>query len=461
MVKMKHLSFLLTILFLISSCNSEDVLNTDSQTDIKAELAEQARSRILSMGLDTTDMVEIDNYYVVENDILINKDSLFSIPMTRQYRATNTVATGQTITISISSTDLFSAWIDVVKEVANIYSSNTGLYFKFIGYGNSADIVISRDAMSNPYTCAEGEFPVGTSGKPGKNVRINSLFYKDIDTFLSEKEKIFLMMHEIGHNLGLRHTDCVVKEESANNVGMVKIPGTPDTDSDSYMNSRTCGHSWNGMSKYDAVALNYLFPVLYNTIHFENCTGVSDIKYKKGSEYQLSRTVFPQKEGYAFSGWCYGLGNPYIPEVDYNKAITNNVTLYAKWRDEGENVLVNCTTYSGEKTRTFNLKSTSVVTFTRQFDKALNTWSDLRAHDGTFSKLERIDGDSEFSMIIDMRTVEEAAFTNNPSSLKYSETFVLESGTYMITSSLTTELGVQDVAMGKHGSVATTISYYE
>lgn len=40
------------------------------------------------MGLDTTDMIEIDGYYVVENDILINKDSLFNVPQTRQYSAT-------------------------------------------------------------------------------------------------------------------------------------------------------------------------------------------------------------------------------------------------------------------------------------------------------------------------------------------------------------------------------------
>lgn len=73
----------------VSSC-SDDVTEGIVDNSIKntESVLEQAKNRILSMGLDTTDMIEIDGYYVVENDILINKDSLFNVPQTRQYSAT-------------------------------------------------------------------------------------------------------------------------------------------------------------------------------------------------------------------------------------------------------------------------------------------------------------------------------------------------------------------------------------
>lgn len=73
----------------IHSCSDDATDGIDDNSINKAEsLLEQAKNRILSMGLDTTDMIEIDGYYVVENDILINKDSLFRVPLTRQYSAT-------------------------------------------------------------------------------------------------------------------------------------------------------------------------------------------------------------------------------------------------------------------------------------------------------------------------------------------------------------------------------------
>ena len=77
-----------------------------------------------------------------------------------------------------------------------------------------------------------------------------------------------LMMHELGHNLGLRHTDCFMKGEGNGSYGMVKIPNTPEIDQVSYMNSNTCGLNWNGMPFYDAVALrNYgLLGVLFHSM---------------------------------------------------------------------------------------------------------------------------------------------------------------------------------------------------
>ncbi len=105
----------------VSSCSNDVDGFVDGSVDNTETVLEQAKNRILSMGLDTTDMIEIDGYYVVENDILINKDSLFSVPQTRQYSATNTVATGQVITIGVDNSALLTAWASVLRSVASNY----------------------------------------------------------------------------------------------------------------------------------------------------------------------------------------------------------------------------------------------------------------------------------------------------------------------------------------------------
>lgn len=459
---MKKLSIVLFIsLLLFTSCSCDDVTEgiVDNPINNVESVLEQAKNRILLMGLDTTDMIEIDGYYVVENDILINKDSLFNIPKTRQYSATNTVATGQVITIGVDNSALLTAWASALSSVASNYTSYTGMVFKFSGYDPDADIVISKANLFYSNVCAEGEFPVSSNAKPGKHVRINSVFYKNIDTYLSTNEKIFLMMHEIGHNLGLRHTNCAVNGEGASDVGMVKIPGTPDTDSDSYMNSATCGNSWTGMPKYDAVALKYLFPVVYCTIHFENCTGVSDIKFKKGTEYELSRRLIPQKEGYVFAGWYYGLSNPYIPAIDYSKAITNNLTLYAKWRSPHDLITISGSSFSSFNNKiSFSLTNTTVVTLHSKVIRGLNEWSDIRSYHGTLSKIENQEYPDKFIYEIPMEGY--MYNLNAEQYVEHSEQFVLEAGDYYLISSFTDRLGEQNEANSKHGSVYTTLSYY-
>lgn len=447
------------ILLSIFSCSDDcaDSLIDNSVKDVETVL-EKAKRKILMMGLDTTGIMDVDGYYVVENDILINKENLFKYPETRQYHTTNTVENGQIITVSIGSDLFVSNWPSVIYKVLNIYNEYTNLKLEFTPYNSNADIIISKDNLFYSNVCAEGEFPT-SDGKPGKRIRINSAFYKNIDDYLTENQKIFLIMHEMGHNLGLRHSDCASNGEGAGNVGMIKIPNTPDKDNNSYMKSATCGYSWSSMPEYDAVALKYLFPVIYCIIDFKNCIGVKDIYFKKFTEYKLSRTLIPNKDGYVFVGWHHveNVDSPYY----YNTAITDNKTLYAKWDIRHTLETKKCTTYNAEETQVFRLDTTRVVTFTSIVHKALNTWGDLRRANGTYSELKRISGDYAFNWIIDMRGTGEMDVINDPPIAKHSDTFVLEPGTYQIMSSLTTALSQQNRGDGNHGYVETIITYYK
>lgn len=438
----------------VSSCSDFIEIEQPNVAKYAVRNANFAKEKLFSMGFDTLDIKELGEYYLVENDILINKNSINSHPMTRQYMSNYVVSAGTTITVSVDNTiSETSGWIEALKEVCSIYHEYADLDFVYVN--SNSDIIISKSYIGNQYICAMGNFP-SSSGNPGKYVYVNTGFYKDIDSYLSHNQKVFLLMHEIGHNLGLRHTDCKVNNEIIG-PGMNQIPGTPESDKNSFMNSSTCGKSWVGMQYYDEMTLAYLWPFSY-TIHFENAD-IEDIVVKQKRKYYVSRYLIPQRKGYVFSGWQYS-SHFYTPYC-YNFAFSSDRTLYAAWRKNTN--LETKTIYSGEGKHEleFSLDYAIPVTFTSTVSRALNTWYELRNAEGTFSKIEKIDGNCTFSKVIDMRN-DEMWTSDDNNMVSHSETFMLEAGNYRLTSSMTTKLGDQNnTASGKHGSVNTTLTYYK
>jgi hypothetical protein len=73
-----------------------------------------------------------------------------------------------------------------------------------------------------------------------------------------------VITHQLGHTLGLHHTDlsspasCSGSDGSAG-VGAILIPGTPTSDPQSVMNSCFATSATGEFSYYDQVALNYLY----------------------------------------------------------------------------------------------------------------------------------------------------------------------------------------------------------
>lgn len=73
--------------------------------------------------------------------------------------------------------------------------------------------------------------------------------------------------HEIGHCIGLRHTDWFSRQSCGSNqsegtagVGAVLIPGTPSGyDATSYMRACFSGSETGAFNSNDITALNYLY----------------------------------------------------------------------------------------------------------------------------------------------------------------------------------------------------------
>lgn len=116
------------------------------------------------------------------------------------------------------------------------------------------DILIRSDA-STPLpnnAIAAGSWPM--NGKPGPSIWIN-LDY-DYNKTIPRLQKIYNMVHELGHCFGLRHTNWKSRNES----NAYDIYGTPDSDSYSVMNGGTAEYQWSGFSEGDKKAIEYLYP---------------------------------------------------------------------------------------------------------------------------------------------------------------------------------------------------------
>jgi hypothetical protein len=83
-----------------------------------------------------------------------------------------------------------------------------------------------------------------SNGTVGNEVDINTYY-----SYLSSSYKTFTLTHELGHSIGFTHTDGTYGN---------LIPGTPETDPNSVMNSFVL--PWNGFTSYDVLAVNTIYP---------------------------------------------------------------------------------------------------------------------------------------------------------------------------------------------------------
>ncbi|MDR0907317.1 MAG: M57 family metalloprotease [Rikenellaceae bacterium] len=269
MKKLCELKYAVAIVatFLISACTETPFLSNDEFT----EMIENPDYEVIrSMGYHTEGIVEKEDLYVVEGDMLIYKshiDSLRHTPATRQARYNNIITGGKEdgIRVKISSNNVpDSEWRQAVYDAIDIWNAvpNCPVYLsKITQQLFTHDVKVQ---MSNEYEVSAASIP--NSGDPGKNIYINPNIGDHNET---HEQKVYILVHEFGHILGLAHTNYISNyasgETKDNPENISYISGTPETEFESVMYSHAAGRSagdasnWTGFTTGDLAAIQSLY----------------------------------------------------------------------------------------------------------------------------------------------------------------------------------------------------------
>jgi len=254
------------------SCKKQDSSPASQNNEISA----QTLSQIKALGFSNQNVQKVEDGYLVENDIVlsdellngVNDQRLLRVANAEQYRTTNLV-TGLPRSITIKVTNLGTAFVQGADLAISRYNA-LGLRISFQRVtSGSADITIRgfNQGPSGGYiTLGSSGFP-SNNGSPYSTIKMNTNQY----AYGSNPDVNYVgsvIQHEIGHCIGMRHTDYMDRSyscggsavnEGASNVGAILIPGTPSgPDANSWM--LACSNGGNRtFNSNDVVALNYIY----------------------------------------------------------------------------------------------------------------------------------------------------------------------------------------------------------
>lgn len=237
-------------------------------------------AKLAGMGFNTSDygVISTDGGYIVENDIFVSDADLSAgvavggESVTEEHYRTTNLVTGLPRTIGvylpIGGKNGFSSAEEAALDLAisRYNGQNLQLTFQRVNGKNAADISFSRLSSrdENRGVLGSAGFPSG-NGNPYGTIKMSGILESVYGLSTGGIATIFA--HEMGHCIGLRHTDYMNRSfscgsggnEGSAGVGAIHIPGTPTSpERNSYMLACTDGSDRNFTSG-DRTALSVLY----------------------------------------------------------------------------------------------------------------------------------------------------------------------------------------------------------
>ncbi|WPB75469.1 M57 family metalloprotease [Archangium violaceum] len=222
-------------------------------------------SNLLEAGFPADDIQVVDGQVVVGNDAHVTLEASRELLQPgegskEQYATTNRVGSNVT-RICINPTSAFNSYSRLSQgldaAIANYNALGLRITFQRGGTGCSANITATTTSGAG----GSAGFPSG--GLPYGTINIGT----GLQSYSAGVTK-HVITHEIGHTIGMRHSDyynraisCggTATNEGTAGVGAILIPGTPANDPSSVFNSCFSSSATGQFSQYDIIALNYLY----------------------------------------------------------------------------------------------------------------------------------------------------------------------------------------------------------
>lgn len=271
---------------MVSSCEKDNL-------DARGEVPQEVITQLRNMGFNPDGIEIVDNGYRIERDIIITNEFLNSprngkhVPNLEQYSTDNLVTTNGNRVITIYAPEASSggggkgkkgggssgysaamiAGLDLA--IARYNAENLTISFQRVTSSGGADITMSRLSKGEERQGILGSagFPTA-SGDPYNQILMSGILESSYG--LSVEGIATIIAHEMGHCIGMRHTDYFdrsiscgggTSNEGDGGVGANHIPGTPtgaSASAKSWMLACTDG-SDRPFNNDDQTALDYLY----------------------------------------------------------------------------------------------------------------------------------------------------------------------------------------------------------
>ncbi|MCG8702186.1 MAG: M57 family metalloprotease [Bacteroidales bacterium] len=256
---MKKLVISITCLVFLWSCQ-ETPIDLDNPTEVYQSEAQTYAEHIESLGFMEEHVVEHDDHFVIDDDIVMYKKDLdvaLATPL-KQARTTYLVSQNTAKNIRVMVDNSLSGWNGIIYNALKAWNEvESGLRFTIVKSNPHITIYSDEDADCPAshqnlgyYVCARATFPTST-GAPGAtiSVNVNSVYMN------TTAKRLKVITHEFGHCIGFRHTNWSSRGES----WAAKLAYTPSTDSKSLMNGGECGQV-KSLAVFDRVGLCQMYP---------------------------------------------------------------------------------------------------------------------------------------------------------------------------------------------------------